>query len=262
MEKHTHNRPHEASAHALRRKINFAPLYDEAPTFTIGYDTAWVHDSDPEIEAMFYEVHDWIQQQPGWSIKDNFVTTHWKDQALAHALTIVSEFYRNYKNDKIEMLEPNSKFLLALGSEIDEEMIDAAERVKKRASEQRTQQFEHMDAVITPAMAVPAQRIEDGIDENDLFDGTLVSTMLKYIWPSNLLGFPAVTMTVRNNKDELPIGIQVICRPFEDGKCLALAKKIEENFEGRREHPEQWGGDLEKSDSWAWLDVIQQAQAR
>ncbi|KAF4759122.1 hypothetical protein FOZ63_018374, partial [Perkinsus olseni] len=32
-------------------KINFAPLYDKNPNFTIGYDTAWVHDSDPEIEA-------------------------------------------------------------------------------------------------------------------------------------------------------------------------------------------------------------------
>ncbi|KAF4700159.1 hypothetical protein FOZ62_024185 [Perkinsus olseni] len=243
-------------------EINFAPLHDKDPTFTIGYDTAWVHDSDPEIETMFYEDRDWIQQQPGWSIHDNFMTTHWKEQALAHTLIIVSEFHRNYKNDKIEMLEPNTKFFLALGSEIDKEMIDAAERVKKWASEQWMQQFEHMDAVITPAMAVPAQHIEDGIDENGLFDATLVSTMLKYRWPSNLMGFPSVTATVRNNKDELPIGIQVICRPFEDGKCLALAKKIEEHFEGRREHPEQWGGDLEKSDSWAWLDVIQQARAR
>ncbi|KAF4711216.1 hypothetical protein FOZ63_028635 [Perkinsus olseni] len=71
--------------------------------------------------------------------------------------------------------------------------------------------------------------------------------MTRYIWPSNLMGFPSVTVTIKKNKDDLPIGIQVICRPFEDGKCLAIARKIEEHFEGQREHPEQW------------IDVIQES---
>ncbi|KAF4700161.1 hypothetical protein FOZ62_024187 [Perkinsus olseni] len=244
-----------------RPKINFAPLYEKNPNFTIGYDTAWVHDSDPEIETMFYEVHDWIQEQPGWSIKDNFVMTHWKDQALAHTLTIAAEFHQTHKDDEYSILEPNTKISLALGSEIDEETIAAAEKVKRWASEKWMEQFEKMDVIMTPAMAIPAQPIGSGVSSYGLFDGTLVSNMLKYIWPSNLLGFPSVTVTVRNNKDELPIGIQVICRPFEDGKCLALAKKIEEHYTGKRKTPWPWGVDDNKRSKWAWVDVFQVALA-
>ncbi|KAF4688271.1 hypothetical protein FOZ63_019824, partial [Perkinsus olseni] len=106
---------------------------------------------------MFYEVHDWIQQQPGWSIQDNFVMTHWKDQALAHTLTIAAEFHQTHKDDEYSILEPNTQISLALGSEIDEETIVAAEKVK------RMEQFKYMDVLMTPAMAIPAKSIGAGV---------------------------------------------------------------------------------------------------
>ncbi|KAF4661810.1 hypothetical protein FOL46_005604 [Perkinsus olseni] len=243
--KHFYDKVYQGMFGVPMPKINFAPPCQK--TFTIGYDTAWVHDSDPEIEAMFYDVRDWIHQQPGWSIKDNFVMTHWNEQAISHTLTIGSEFHQTHKNDVIDILEPNTKISLDLGSEVDEGIIEAAEKVKKWASERWLEQFEKMDAVMTPSMAIPPQIIQKGVNKYGLFNVTLVSIMTRYIWPANLAGFPSVTVTIKNNKDDLPIGIQMICRPFEDGKCLSIARKIEEHFEGQREHPEQW------------IDVIQES---
>lgn len=50
--------------------------------------------------------------------------------------------------------------------------------------------------------------------------------------------------------------MQVICRPFEEGKCFAIAKKIEEHFTSQRKHPEQWGADEGKRPRWGWVDIF------
>lgn len=67
------------------------------------------------------------------------------------ALTIASEFHQAHKDDKLSILEPNTKvpgqtpfctpavfpqISLALGSNIDDSITDAAERMKRWASEQ------------------------------------------------------------------------------------------------------------------------------
>ncbi|KAF4654474.1 hypothetical protein FOL47_009964 [Perkinsus chesapeaki] len=245
---------------AVMPPLTFSALYEEQD-YTIGYDPAWVHDSEPAVYQLFDEVATWLRSQEGITIDGNFVMTNWKQQALAHTLTIASEFAVAHRNDNLDILEPNTKLSLALGKEVKPRTIAAAEKVKQWASEQWMEQFEKMDVVITPAMAMPAQPIKEGIDTYGFFDGTLVSKMLKYIWPSNLLGFPSVVVTLKNEEESgLPIGIQVICRPFEDDKCLAVAKKIEEKYSGTRSHPKEWTGDLSNIKE-GWVDVMKEAFA-
>ena len=44
----------------------------------------------------------------------------------------------------------------------------------------------------------------------------------------NLLGNPAVAVPVGNSPEGLPIGVQVVGRPWEDEAVLAVSAKIEE----------------------------------
>jgi Asp-tRNA(Asn)/Glu-tRNA(Gln) amidotransferase A subunit family amidase len=44
----------------------------------------------------------------------------------------------------------------------------------------------------------------------------------------NLVGFPSVTMPMGKSADGLPIGVQIVGRPFEDELVLAVAERLEE----------------------------------
>jgi amidase len=58
-------------------------------------------------------------------------------------------------------------------------------------------------------------------------------TIVKYLdaWSYcewfNLLGFPAVVVPMGRSKDGLPIGVQIVGRPWEDELVLAVASKLE-----------------------------------
>ena len=53
----------------------------------------------------------------------------------------------------------------------------------------------------------------------------------------NLLGNPAAAVPVGQSPEGLPIGVQVVGRPWEDEAVLGVAAKIEEATGGFRQPP-------------------------
>jgi Asp-tRNA(Asn)/Glu-tRNA(Gln) amidotransferase A subunit family amidase len=45
----------------------------------------------------------------------------------------------------------------------------------------------------------------------------------------NVLGFPALSIPCGASSEGLPIGLQIIARPFEEGLLLALGEALERN---------------------------------
>jgi Asp-tRNA(Asn)/Glu-tRNA(Gln) amidotransferase A subunit family amidase len=48
----------------------------------------------------------------------------------------------------------------------------------------------------------------------------------------NLLGNPAAVVPVRKSPEGLPIGVQIVGRPWEEEAVLAVVAKIEEAYGG------------------------------
>jgi Asp-tRNA(Asn)/Glu-tRNA(Gln) amidotransferase A subunit family amidase len=61
-------------------------------------------------------------------------------------------------------------------------------------------------------------------------DGEAVSysQAFTYCQTFNLLGYPAVVAPMGRSAEGLPIGVQIVGRPFEDRLILAIARKLEE----------------------------------
>ncbi len=55
-----------------------------------------------------------------------------------------------------------------------------------------------------------------------------------YVQMHNLTGFPAVTVRVGTSPEGLPIGVQVVARPWREDVALALAARLERDFGGWR----------------------------
>jgi len=86
-------------------------------------------------------------------------------------------------------------------------------------------QMENVTILLSPVSAGPAFRHGEGnwrTGEKENYRETM-----RYSQWLNLAGFPGVAVPVGVSGEELPIGVQVIGRPFEEEKILAVAEAIE-----------------------------------
>jgi aspartyl-tRNA(Asn)/glutamyl-tRNA(Gln) amidotransferase subunit A len=96
--------------------------------------------------------------------------------------------------------------------------------------------FETVDAMLTPATPSPAfgigEKSGDPIEMylNDIFTVTV-----------NMAGLPGISVPAGFSKEGLPLGLQVIGRPFDEETVLRAAQIIEDAA-GPSPRPEPWWG--------------------
>jgi Asp-tRNA(Asn)/Glu-tRNA(Gln) amidotransferase A subunit family amidase len=85
------------------------------------------------------------------------------------------------------------------------------------------QQMKDTPILLSPVSAMPAFRHGEG----NYLPGTGYRDTMRFSQWLNLAGFPGASVPMGLSSDGLPIGIQVIGRPFEDELVLAVAEAIE-----------------------------------
>src|ERR1700691_1423391 len=96
--------------------------------------------------------------------------------------------------------------------------------------------MEEFPILICPACAVPAFRHGE---REWTVQGRKVEYLkaMSYSQWFNLLGHPAAVVPVGRSAEDLPIGVQIVGRPWEDEAVLAVAAKIEAATGGFRRPP-------------------------
>ncbi len=80
--------------------------------------------------------------------------------------------------------------------------------------------LEHYDVIICPVCATPAWPHSATITEGQFFAGSYSITY-------NLTGWPAVAVRCGTSPEGLPIGVQVVARPWREDVALAVAQLLE-----------------------------------
>ncbi|MBN2374151.1 Asp-tRNA(Asn)/Glu-tRNA(Gln) amidotransferase subunit GatA [bacterium] len=89
--------------------------------------------------------------------------------------------------------------------------------------------FKDHDVLITPTTPTPAFKLGENISDplqmylNDI-----------YTISANLAGVPAISIPCGFTKDGLPVGVQILGRPFEEGVVLKLAYALEQAMDLKR----------------------------
>ena len=84
-----------------------------------------------------------------------------------------------------------------------------------------------------PTVAVTAPKF--GQREVHLEDGAAEAVgplMLRNAAPMNVTGFPAITVPCGNASNGLPVGLQLVGLPWEEGRLLQAAYAFEVRFSG------------------------------
>jgi aspartyl-tRNA(Asn)/glutamyl-tRNA(Gln) amidotransferase subunit A len=92
--------------------------------------------------------------------------------------------------------------------------------------------FEKVDVIVTPTTPTPAFRFGDKVDDplsmylSDIFTVTI-----------NLAGLPGISIPCGLTRERLPVGLQVIGRPFDEETVLRLAAALEGALKFRDHRP-------------------------
>jgi Asp-tRNA(Asn)/Glu-tRNA(Gln) amidotransferase A subunit family amidase len=82
---------------------------------------------------------------------------------------------------------------------------------------------------------LPAAPIGDDVETE--LNGQKVNTFLTFIRncdPVSVVGYPAISVPAGYSKTGLPIGLQIVARPWEEGKLLSMAYAFEQGTKVRK----------------------------
>jgi Asp-tRNA(Asn)/Glu-tRNA(Gln) amidotransferase A subunit family amidase len=92
-----------------------------------------------------------------------------------------------------------------------------------------------VDGLLFPTTPLPASKI--GEDREIELQGKKVSTFLTYIrncMPVNVVGYPAISVPAGYSRTGLPIGLEIVARPWEEDKLLSMAHAFEQATKARK----------------------------
>lgn len=108
-----------------------------------------------------------------------------------------------------------------------------AQRARTMMRDAWARMFDGIDVLAAPT--VPMTAAEAGQEAVEWADGTTETVSDSYVRlcaPANITGVPALTLPVGHDRAGLPIGMQLMARPFHDATVLRVGRVYEESVAG------------------------------
>lgn len=100
-----------------------------------------------------------------------------------------------------------------------------AQKVRTLIRQDFEEAFQHCDCIITPTTPTTAFQIGDKIDQPlQMFLSDI------YTVPISLAGLPAVSLPCGFDKNKLPIGLQIVAKPFHEEMIFRIAHFLEQQL--------------------------------
>jgi Asp-tRNA(Asn)/Glu-tRNA(Gln) amidotransferase A subunit family amidase len=155
---------------------------------------------------------------------------------VAHVVTIVGEQAACMQDHRehLARLSAPTRVTLALSHGFTTVDYVQAQRVRTKAITTFEQIFRQVEAIITPTTAITAPRIPvDGVQDG-WSDLSITTEKMRYAFPANLTGHPAISFPVGYDEAGLPVGMQAIGRYWEEHVLLRIACTAEQFVQRRR----------------------------
>jgi len=131
--------------------------------------------------------------------------------------------------DQLDGFGANVAGNIRAGLETSTHDLGAAEQARTRIWHVFRELFAKYDHLVTPCMAVPPFPVEKNYP--DLVAGKKMETYVDWIAPTfvlSLTGLPVASVPCGLDPDGLPVGLQIVGRPFGEEAVLALAAQVQQ----------------------------------
>lgn len=166
---------------------------------------------------------------------------------VAHVITITSEMVAAmmpYDHGHRREFGLDARVNLASARGATAAQYVKAQRVRTAAIAEFRRVLSGVDAIITPATGIAAPRIDPAAQPLGESDLSATTEIMRFAFPSNLTGHPAISFPAGYDSDGLPVGMQAVGRPWGERMLLRIAAAAE--LEVERRAPRRWYPLLER----------------
>tara|TARA_A100001037_G_scaffold231931_1_gene210287 strand:- start:9561 stop:10979 length:1419 start_codon:yes stop_codon:yes gene_type:complete len=157
---------------------------------------------------------------------------------LAEAATIHDEWVREIPDQYAEAVV----WRLQQGHHIPATRYLQAQRLRPRITKEFvTSVYDSVDAVLTPTITMPVLDFETANSFNSAeASGEIFETTKCTVW-ANYLGLPGMSVPCGFTPDGLPVGFQIVARPFDEAALLALGRGYQSRTSWHDRRPPETG---------------------
>ncbi|CAN1284568.1 Fatty acid amide hydrolase [Linum perenne] len=138
--------------------------------------------------------------------------------------SVLSPHMNDGKSSRLtyETLTSDALFRSFTGSE-----YVSAQRLRRRIMYHHMEIFKNVDVIVTPTTGTTAPLIPRGALKYGESDMKTTGYLMRFITAPNLIGLPAISVPVGYDNQGLPVGLQLIGRPWGEATILRLAFAIQ-----------------------------------
>ncbi len=212
------------------------PVADYTAQIEQGLSGLRVGAVQPEgTEKIDSEVWKAVQQAYAVLERERAAITEVRLPDLARARTVMqaisapeaAEYHREYLRTRAADYDPLVRSRLEVAEFIPATEYVHAQRVRQRMIESARSAFANVDALVMPAVAIPAFRIGARTLHLNGHDEDILEVIGQYTPLFNLLGWPAMVVPCGFSSEGLPIGLQIVGHPFDEATMLQVARAYE-----------------------------------
>lgn len=135
-----------------------------------------------------------------------------------------------------ELIDPIVRVFYEAGKKMSAPQYVSALLEMHNTSRAIVQSLMPYDALLTPTLARPAMLIGELPSRRDSYVEEALA-WLPFTFPFNATGQPAISIPNGLSRAGLPIGLQIVGRPYDEAGVIALAAAFEEAQPWRDRHP-------------------------
>lgn len=149
---------------------------------------------------------------------------------IAHAITILTEMVTAMASHREEhgSFAPHVRVNLAVGRSFTAADYVRAQRVRARLMASFDELFDEADLLVTPSTAITAPKIPVTNPKASWSDLSTVTELMRFVFPQNSSGHPAISVPVGYDDAGLPIGMQLTGPHWSESLLLRAAHVVEE----------------------------------
>jgi aspartyl-tRNA(Asn)/glutamyl-tRNA(Gln) amidotransferase subunit A len=142
------------------------------------------------------------------------------DGAYAGFMREAAEVHADLWRDHRDAYGSNVAAKVARAMQTTDAAVAAAERARQAYRERMAELLAGIDLLITPTLSVVAPRAGIG-------DLALRERLLRFTYPFNAIGAPALALPCGPAEEGLPASVQLVGRPGDDARVLAAGRTLE-----------------------------------
>lgn len=201
---------------------------------TLGIFPEWFNHADPEIVSICQSL---IKQLENLGARIREISLSGLESArVAHTITIASEIAngteRHYKDHHHEY-GLDLRLNMAMARQFSSSDYLKSQQVRTRMLVEFKRVFEEVDIVITPTTGIVAPPIPEDTLPQGVSNLTELFEIMRFMFPANLTGLPAISFPAGYTNTGLPVGMQAIGKAWQEDTLLRLAFAAETVVEGK-----------------------------